>query len=103
MAADREEGRDGLDLDAHGGTFCGSPDCSSGIPKITVPKVADVSWVDLAGDVINYTIAVRNSGGVNLNTVIVTDTAIGAMHYWPRSNLKRPCRKFDKVIALKPG
>jgi uncharacterized repeat protein (TIGR01451 family) len=46
-------------------------------PDITVTKTADVSSVDEAGDVINYTITVENTGNTSLTNVTVDDPLLG--------------------------
>ena len=43
-------------------------------PDLTITKTADVSSVDAAGDVINYTVIVDNVGNMTLTGVTVTDT-----------------------------
>lgn len=45
-------------------------------PELTIDKTADVESVDQVGDVINYTIAVSNTGNITLTNVEVTDTLI---------------------------
>jgi uncharacterized repeat protein (TIGR01451 family) len=42
-------------------------------PSLSINKIADVSLVDGAGDVINYTITVANAGNVTLTGVVLTD------------------------------
>lgn len=45
--------------------------------EITVTKTPDETHIDTAGDMINYTIAVSNSGNVTLTDVTVTDPLTG--------------------------
>uniref|UniRef100_UPI00047C3D2A DUF7507 domain-containing protein n=1 Tax=Algoriphagus mannitolivorans TaxID=226504 RepID=UPI00047C3D2A len=47
------------------------------LPALTIEKTADVSSVDAAGDVINYTLTVTNTGNVTLNSVKITDPLTG--------------------------
>lgn len=47
-------------------------------PDLTIIKMADVSQVDEAGDVINYLISVANSGNITLTDLELTDTLIQA-------------------------
>ena len=42
-------------------------------PSLSINKIASVSSVDSAGDVINYTITVANAGNVTLTGVVLTD------------------------------
>ena len=42
-------------------------------PSLSINKIADVSSVDGAGDLINYTITVANAGNVTLTGVVLTD------------------------------
>ena len=42
-------------------------------PSLSINKIASVSSVDGAGDVINYTITVANAGNVTLTGVVLTD------------------------------
>ncbi len=44
---------------------------------LTVEKIADKSSVSSAGETINYTITVVNTGNVNLTNVVLTDTFAG--------------------------
>ena len=43
-------------------------------PDLTITKTADVSSVDSAGDVINYTVVVDNAGNMTLTGVTLADT-----------------------------
>ena len=45
-------------------------------PEVVLTKIADVSSVDAAGDVINYAITVHNTGNVTLSNVIVEDSQV---------------------------
>ncbi len=45
-------------------------------PDLMIVKTADVEKVDQIGDVINYTIAVSNTGNITLTNVELTDTLI---------------------------
>jgi uncharacterized repeat protein (TIGR01451 family) len=47
--------------------------------SLNVTKLADVASVDSAGDLINYTITVANTGNVSLTGVTVTDPLLGAL------------------------
>ena len=47
------------------------------IAGLTIDKIADKSVVDAAGQVIHYTIAVANTGNVDLTNVVLTDTFAG--------------------------
>ncbi|MFC3879252.1 gliding motility-associated C-terminal domain-containing protein, partial [Algoriphagus namhaensis] len=46
-------------------------------PSISIDKVADVAEVNLAGQVITYTLTVTNDGNTTLNSVQVTDPLTG--------------------------
>ncbi|MEZ4830967.1 MAG: hypothetical protein R2873_03010 [Caldilineaceae bacterium] len=48
-------------------------------PAYTIVKTADVSSVDAAGDVINYTIVVENTGNQSLTNVSVSDPLLGTL------------------------
>jgi uncharacterized repeat protein (TIGR01451 family) len=50
-------------------------------PSIDVSKTADVASVDAAGDVINYTITVDNTGNMTLTSVTVADPLITDVAY----------------------
>jgi len=45
-------------------------------PSVTISKTADVASVDEAGDVINYTMLVSNSGNMTLTGVTVSDPSV---------------------------
>ncbi|WP_233553774.1 DUF11 domain-containing protein, partial [Algoriphagus lacus] len=45
--------------------------------SISISKTSDVSEVDLAGDVIVYTLTVTNTGNVTLSNVTVVDPLTG--------------------------
>jgi uncharacterized repeat protein (TIGR01451 family) len=53
----------------------------AGSPDFTIAKDADVSSVDAAGDIINYTIQVANSGNVMLTGISVSDPNLGGTLY----------------------
>lgn len=48
-------------------------------PEMTVTKTADVSSVDAAGDVINYTITVQNTGNITLAGIAVEDPQVNVV------------------------
>jgi LPXTG-site transpeptidase (sortase) family protein len=52
-------------------------------PAFTFTKVADVSSVNSAGDVINYTITLTNTGNVTLTGVTITDTRLSILSCAP--------------------
>ncbi|WP_216634709.1 DUF11 domain-containing protein, partial [Polynucleobacter sinensis] len=45
-------------------------------PDLSITKVANVDFVDEAGDIILYTISVENEGNITLNGVTVTDAML---------------------------
>jgi uncharacterized repeat protein (TIGR01451 family) len=47
-------------------------------PDLAIEKMADVQSVDEAGDLINYTITVSNTGNITLDGVVLTDDLISA-------------------------
>ncbi len=48
-------------------------------PAFEVTKTADVSFVDEAGDIINYTIQVSNTGDTELTGISISDPMLGAL------------------------
>ncbi|WP_166637326.1 DUF7507 domain-containing protein, partial [Algoriphagus boseongensis] len=62
--------------------------CLTQTPDIAIEKDADVTSVDAAGDVINYTLTITNTGNLILNSVTVND----------------PLTKYSNVIGqMVPG
>ncbi|MEZ4830966.1 MAG: hypothetical protein R2873_03005 [Caldilineaceae bacterium] len=64
-------------------------------PAYAISKTADVTEVDAAGDVINYTIVVSNTGDVNLTNVTVNDPLI--------ANLAGPVESISQDGVLNVG
>ncbi|MGN8056434.1 DUF7507 domain-containing protein [Pedobacter sp. 22163] len=68
------------------------PVCSS----ISITKSADVSSVNKAGNVINYTITVANTGNANQNNITISDPLLGG-------NLSNPAKTGNTDNILEKG
>ncbi|WP_307530168.1 PKD-like domain-containing protein [Pedobacter sp. W3I1] len=68
------------------------PVCSS----ISITKSADVSLVNKAGNIINYTVTVANTGNANQNNIIVSDPLLGG-------NLNNPTKIGNTDNILEKG
>ena len=50
-------------------------------PDLEITKIADVASVDAAGDVINYTVTVENTGNMTLTGIVVSDPLVADLAY----------------------
>ena len=70
---------------------------SSSAASVEVTKMADVSSADAAGDVINYTVNVTNTGNVTLTGLIVTDPQVSIVT--PILDLDSPILGTTPLVA----